>query len=228
MKLAFVVLVSLAPTAALAEDFEGTWKVPDASTQAPAKCKKGDQKECLRLAWTAEAGIRSAGDTDTKRLEKARDWHDKACTIAKQTPCANAVRVKAKLDAVKGLKTDPDRAQFWCGDALEGAARFAADSKTAPVIVSKACAGLFPKDFQKSLNALSGMSADMKGPILLVAAQEGICPSLAKKPVSCTKAKNADKLSPEMRTKMIGMIFKATLTGEAATRADELAAWLSK
>jgi hypothetical protein len=227
MKLALA-LVLLLPTAALAEDFEGTWKVPDSSTHAPAKCTKGDQKECLRLAWTAEAGIRSPGDTEVKRLETARDWHDKACTIAKQKPCANAVRVQAKLDAVKALKTDPERAQFWCGDALEGAARFEASSKTAPVIVSKACAGLFPKGFQKSLNALGGMSPDMKGTMLLVAAQESICPTLAKKPVSCTPAKDPGKLSAEMRTKMIGMIFKAALTGDAAARADELAAWMSK
>ena len=118
MKLAL--LLVLVPTLALAEDFEGTWKVPDAQTQAPAKCTKGDHKECLRLAWTAEAGIRSPGDSDVARLEKARDWHTKACTIAKQKPCANAVRVQAKLDAVKALKTDAERAQYWCGDALAG------------------------------------------------------------------------------------------------------------
>ena len=110
----------------------------------------------------------------------------------------------------------------------QGAARFAANSKTAPVIVSAGCVGLFPNKFQKSLGALAAMSGDMKGPMLLVAAQEGICPALAKKPVSCTPAKDPSKLSADMRTKMIGMIFKAALTGDAAAHADELAGWLSK
>jgi hypothetical protein len=226
MKLALV--LSLLPVLAAAEDFDGTWKVPDAQTTNPAACKKGDQKECLRLAWTTEAGIRTAGTDDLARLEKARDFHAKACGIAKLTPCANADRVQKKLDAAKALKTDAERGQFWCGDAIEGAGRFAAPSKTAPVLVAKACTPLFPAKFQKVLKAIATVDGEMKQAMLLVGAQEEICPSLKTKPVSCTKAKDSTKLSPEMRGKMIAMIFKAALTGEAAARADELVGWLSQ
>jgi hypothetical protein len=228
MKLVLALVVSLVSTLAFAEDFDGTWKVPDSQKTNPGSCKKGDQKECLRLAWTTEAGIRPPGVDGVKRLEMARDYHAKACEVAKKTPCANAERVQKKIDAAKALKTDAERGQFWCGDAIEGAGRFAADSKTAPVIVSSACKPLFPAKFQKALGALGGMDADIKQPILLVAAQEELCPTLKTKPVACTKSKNPDKLSPEMRGKMIGMIFKAALTGDAAARADELVVWLSK
>jgi hypothetical protein len=221
-------LVTLASTVALAEDFDGAWKVPDVQKTNPGACKKGDQKECLRLAWTTEGGIRTPGDDDIKRLEKARDYHAKACDVAKKTPCANAERVQKKIDAAKALKTDADRAQFWCGDAIEGAARFEATSKTAPVIVQKACTALFPAKFQKSVRAIASVEGEMRHVMLLVAAQEDICPTLKTKPVSCTKAKDPDKLSMEMRGKMIGMIFKAALTGEAAARADELVVWMSK
>jgi hypothetical protein len=228
MKGTLVIAILLVSSHVFAEDFEGKWKVPDAQTQQPAKCKAGDSKECLRLAWSAEAGIRGAGDTDVKRLDHAREWHAKACAIAKQKPCANADRVQQKLAAVKALKTDAERAQFWCGDALEGAARFADDSRTAPTVVAKACKVLLPKGFQKTLGAIAGTDPDMKSAMLLVGAQESICPTLASKPVSCTVAKDATKLSPAMRQKMLGMILKAALTGDAATRADELAGWLMK
>jgi hypothetical protein len=227
MKLALA-LVTLTATLAFAEDFDGTWKVPDTQTTNPGACKKGDQKECLRLAWTTEGGIRPPGVDGIKRLEMARDYHAKACEIAKKTPCANADRVQKKIDAAKALKTDAEKAQFWCGDAIEGAGRFAAESKTAPVIVSSACTPLFPARFQKVLKAIGGVDGDMKQMMLLVGAQEDLCPTLKTKPAACTKAKNIDKLSAEARAKMLGMIFKAALSGEAANRADELVVWLSK
>jgi len=203
--------------------------VPDNQAIVPAKCKHGDQKECLRLAWTAEAGIRDGGDTDAKRLEKARDWHDRACAVAKQKPCANAVRVQARLDAAKALKTDADRAQFWCGDALDGAKRFTDGSKTAPVIVVAACAPLFPPKFKKSLGALQMASdADQRGELLLVLVREQLCPGLAPRPDACTPTKTVAKLSPSKRAELVGEILKAALTGDVAARAPELAGWLMR
>lgn len=224
MKLA--VLAVLIGSTAFAENFDGTWKVPEAQMQNPGACKKGDQKECLRLAWTAEAGIRGAGEDDAKRLTKAKEWHAKACAIAKQSPCANADRVQKKLDAAAALKTDAERATSWCGDALEGAARFEAGSKTAPVVVASACKKLFPAKFQKALGAVAGVDADMKSAMLVVAAQEELCPTLKTKPAVC-KNRKASQGSVEERRKALGEIFKAALTGDAAARADDLATWFS-
>lgn len=228
MKLVIILAFVAAGSLAHAEDFEGTWKVPDAQTQAPAQCKGGDLKECLRLAWTAEAGSRSPGDTEVKRLESARDWHTRACTIAKQKPCANADRVQAKLAAVQAMKTDGERTQFWCIDALDGAKHYTDASKTAPVVVVKACKGLLPEKFRKSLDALRRVDATMRGPMLFVAAQEAICPTLKTKPAACSRAQDPDKLSPAMLHGAIGMIVKAALSSDMTVRGDELVMWLLK
>src|SRR5262245_9214391 len=104
---------------ALLQDFDGSWKVPDEQTLNPAKCKAGDVKEGLRLAFTAEAGVREFGQTDEKRLEKALQWHQKACEIGKRKPCANAERVQKKLEQARAQKTEPERSAFWCAEALD-------------------------------------------------------------------------------------------------------------
>jgi hypothetical protein len=219
-RLACLVVVALA-SPVHAEDFDGKWKVPDAQTLNAGKCKGGDQKECLRLAWTAEAGVRSAGDTDVKRLESARDWHDKACAIAKQKPCANAERVTKKLEAAKALKSD---GEFWCVDALDGAKRFADGSRTAGVVVRGACKKLLPAKFVKSLDAIATASGDMKAEMMIAAAQESLCPPLKTRPAACT----AKGVAADKRADTLAQMLKASLSGDPAARADELAAWLLK
>lgn len=59
MKTVLLLLALTAP--ALADDFDGQWKVPVKQDLAPAKCKQGDVTECLHLAFTADAGIRNVG-----------------------------------------------------------------------------------------------------------------------------------------------------------------------
>lgn len=218
MKLALALVII--PAIANAEDFDGTWKVPDAQRQNAAACKKGDAKECLRLAWTTEAGVSSAGMTPVARLEKARDFHKLACTAAKKTTCSNEARVQAKLDALNALKTDAERAQFWCGDALEGAARFETNSKTAPAIVRKGCIALLPARFKKAVDAVAG--SPMKAEMLFAAAKEDICPTLTTKPAAC------EEKSPKDARASLAAVFAAALTGEAAKRADVLADWLTR
>ena len=218
-----LIVMALVATAH-AQDFDGTWKVPDAQTLP--KCS--DQKTCLRLAWTAEAGIRTPGDDNAKRLGKALDYHTKACTFGKQKPCANAERVQKKLDAAKALKSDAEKTAFWCADALEGAARFEAGSKTAPTIVTSACGPLFPPKFKKGLDAIGGMGGDSKGELMLELAREELCPGLKTKPEACQRTKTTAKLSAAKITEMLGSIFKAALPADVASRADELAMWMMK
>ncbi|MDB4959205.1 MAG: hypothetical protein JWO36_6774 [Myxococcales bacterium] len=206
-----------------APNFEGTWKVPDAQALKPAACGT-DVKECLRLAWTAEAGIRSPGEDNTKRLTSAVKWHNKACAIAKQKPCANADRVQKSLDAAKALKTDAERNSFWCVDALEGAKRFTASSKTAPSVVLAGCKPALPAKLSRTLSAIAGMPHS--APLLLQGALEDVCPGLKTKPPAC--ASKPDKMSDEQARTAFASILHAATAGEVANHSDQLADYLTR
>jgi hypothetical protein len=207
---------------ALADDFDGSWKVPDDQTLAPAKCKSGDAVECLHLAFTAEAGIRKPGQTHEERLADAVAWHRRACEIAKKKPCANAERVQKQLDAAKALKSDAERARFWCADALDGAKRFTETSRTATSVVFGACEAVFPKEFKRGLDVVKMTDGPQKPLMFLVAAREQLCPRLKTKPAGCSG--DPGKLSSDKQRAAIAGVVAAALDGELAARADELTA----
>jgi hypothetical protein len=222
MKLALV-LVLLCGVAA-ADDFD-SWKIPDALTLSPARCGS-EVTECLHLAWTAEAGILGAGQTDAQRLEAAAKYFQKACDLAKKKPCANADRVTAKLAKVNALTTDADRARFWCGDALDGARLFASDKGSAVTIVRRSCAKLFPAGFQRGLHAVGGGDDTMKAVLVLQAALEELCPTQKPKSTWCSN-KDAGKVPAAKVQTAIAAIIAGSM-GDLAPRSTELASWLVK
>jgi hypothetical protein len=218
--LALVLLCGVAS----ADDFD-SWKIPDALTLSPSRCGS-EVTECLHLAWTAEAGILGAGQTDAQRLESAVTYFQKACDLAKKKPCANADRVTAKLAKVNALTTDADRLRFWCGDALDGARLFASDKGSAVTIVRRSCAKLFPPGFQRGLHAVGGGDDTMKAVLVLQAALEELCPAQKPKSAGCSN-KNAGKVPAAKVQPAIAGIIAGSM-GDLAPRSAELTSWLVK
>ncbi len=213
-----------------AQGFDGTWKVPDSQTFAPRKCEAGDVKECLKLAWSAEAGIRVAGGDDLARLRHALKYHELACKHAGRATCSNSRRVGAKIAAFRKLKKPGERIAFWCGDALRSAGLFAENSKTAGTVVQAACLRIFPTVLRDTIGYSVGESAENKLLIVLMSAHQSICPKLRTKPKLCGN-KRVGKTPKSERATALAQIIAAYLgekQPDLRAHADELATWLSR
>lgn len=222
MKIVLAVLIALSARA-FADDFDGTWKVPDDQKLDPARCKKGDATECLHLAFTAEAGVRDVGQNDVERLAAAVAWHKLACTAANKPTCDNADRVAAQIAAAKALKTNDEKKRFWCGTTLDGAERFANHSVAAATIVTNACKGLFPIRFRFAIESVASQGGDKRVSSLWSSAIKELCPQLKPQPAEC--AGGANRPADQGRAASVIMI-RAALPAPLAARADELVGWL--
>lgn len=216
MKLAL--LLFLIPVTAGADDFTSS-KVKTGGSYSPKKCTNGDVKECLRLAWYGETGARGFDETPQQRLEAAQGFHEQACKLAKRAPCPGAERIKKKLEKVAAMKTDRERVQFFCGDALDGVKLFDKPSSN-PIIILRDCVEtLTPDEFANGLSGV-GNKISLEERITRVhkSAVDNICPILAPKPTECT----AKPTTAKDRRAAAAVIIGAKLGGELTKRGDEV------
>lgn len=187
----FVALAAfLAAGAARAQDFEGTWKIPEAQALAAPRTYPAcnDVTACLRIAWMLEAGVRFAAVSDAERHTEAGRYHARACELAKLTPCKNAERITAQAARLSTMESS-GRARFWCALALDGAKRFAKVDGVADEVVRSACRKVLPAGTALSIDLVASASSEQRPQLVRLLLDDvlaEICPTLKVRPAECT------------------------------------------